>query len=461
MSVLRRTVRFGQITRFQNVGEPERISFKPGVNLLVGAPNSGKSVWLQMLDFMLGDHISFGKRFSHEIEYKYSRIEAEVWINDQPHVMNRLCWPSAENASAMIDGRSVGARGIQRFIEKSLGIPQLFFPRGLGTRRQWNELSWRMLMRHVYRQQRFWGDIADRLYADENTAVVLQFLGVAKDVFPQSKAQAKRLEHSTPHDSQVTSALTSLVMSLASEWTDGLNDEHSVIGSIVSQIETISGRSNELRDIGRSLKHQTPRDGEDLLRMAFERGKLVERKRALAALLKISRAILVDSRPLGNGDQEVLPDSVFSSSTAIRELIAERGLLLKFAINHYLQRVNEIRPGTWKRPAVELDVFGGNISFRIGGVAWNKALGGTEALYFLTAYHFGLMSLSPEDGCHYPGITIIDLPSEFLGELSEMRGKAIIQPFVELLDQPGFSGCQAIFAGRCLPELRGAVVHML
>ena len=36
-------------------GDVESLTFEPGVNLLVGRPNTGKTKWLQTLDFLLGD----------------------------------------------------------------------------------------------------------------------------------------------------------------------------------------------------------------------------------------------------------------------------------------------------------------------------------------------------------------------------------------------------------------------
>jgi len=34
---------------------PETLEFKPGVNLIVGEKDTGKTKWLSMLDFLLGD----------------------------------------------------------------------------------------------------------------------------------------------------------------------------------------------------------------------------------------------------------------------------------------------------------------------------------------------------------------------------------------------------------------------
>ena len=43
------------LERRLSTGNVESLDFKTGVNLLVGAPNTGKTKWLQTLDFLLGD----------------------------------------------------------------------------------------------------------------------------------------------------------------------------------------------------------------------------------------------------------------------------------------------------------------------------------------------------------------------------------------------------------------------
>jgi hypothetical protein len=52
------TTAFLSISRLERrfaTGNVEELSFEPGVNVLVGRPNTGKTKWLQTLDFLLGD----------------------------------------------------------------------------------------------------------------------------------------------------------------------------------------------------------------------------------------------------------------------------------------------------------------------------------------------------------------------------------------------------------------------
>ena len=50
----------------------------------------------------------------------------------------------------------------------------------------WPELSFRMLLRHIYRQQRFWGGLADQQPDGEQHACLLQFLGLAERTYSES-----------------------------------------------------------------------------------------------------------------------------------------------------------------------------------------------------------------------------------------------------------------------------------
>ena len=57
----------------------------------------------------------------------------------------------------------------------------------------WPELSFRMLLRHVYRQQRFWSGIADQQPDGEQHACLLQFLGLAERIYTYDYGQLIKL----------------------------------------------------------------------------------------------------------------------------------------------------------------------------------------------------------------------------------------------------------------------------
>jgi hypothetical protein len=48
-------ISIGRIERRLSTRNTEPLQFAPGVNLLVGRPNTGKTKWLQTFDYLLGD----------------------------------------------------------------------------------------------------------------------------------------------------------------------------------------------------------------------------------------------------------------------------------------------------------------------------------------------------------------------------------------------------------------------
>ena len=120
---------------------------------------------------------------------------------------------------------------------------------------------------------------------------------------------------------------------------------------------------------------------------------------------------------------------------------------LEDGMNEYLNEINTIRSGSWKHSAVAVTLSRSKLDIRVGQRRWQQALGGTDTLYFLMAYQFGLLALSDKVGAHYPGLSIIDVPGEFSGEEIEDKENFILQPFINLVDTEGFNGTQVIITG--------------
>ena len=129
---------------------------------------------------------------------------------------------------------------------------------------------------------------------------------------------------------------------------------------------------------------------------------------------------------------------------------------LEDGMNSYLNAINLLRPNVWRHSAVTVDVTRSGFTIRVGKRRWHVALGGTDTLYFLMAYHYGLLTLSPDRQTHYPGFTIIDVPGEFSGEAVEDKENFIVQPFIDLLQTKAFEGAQLIMTGASFTGLQGA-----
>jgi hypothetical protein len=127
--------------------------------------------------------------------------------------------------------------------------------------------------------------------------------------------------------------------------------------------------------------------------------------------------------------------------------------LLADGMNEYFTAINAIKPHSWRHSEVSANFSRSTFSLKVGSKRWSTVLGGSDTLYFLMAYHYGLLSLSVKQGCHYPGISIIDLPGDFLGEAVEDKENFIIQPFIDLLAQKDFFGAQLIITGASFQSL--------
>ncbi|WP_020474595.1 hypothetical protein [Zavarzinella formosa] len=64
-----------ELFRLPSGGPEDRLEFTTGVNLLVGPPNTGKTKWLIMLDYVLGDVNDPREKFE-ELYDKYESVTA-------------------------------------------------------------------------------------------------------------------------------------------------------------------------------------------------------------------------------------------------------------------------------------------------------------------------------------------------------------------------------------------------
>jgi hypothetical protein len=164
----------------------ETLEFTPGVNVIVGPHNSGKTKWLTMLDYLVGDR-DLPEQALGDLATKYVGIKAECQIGDEAVVLERRWADPGSHTRVLVDGKAHNLAEFYAFLMDRLQIPIVHYPSGdpLGPR-AWPELNFRSLLRHIYRQQKYWSDIADRQPYPEQHATLLQFLGLAEFVFSQS-----------------------------------------------------------------------------------------------------------------------------------------------------------------------------------------------------------------------------------------------------------------------------------
>lgn len=609
-------------------GGNERLLFEEGVNLLVGTPNTGKTKWLQTLDYLLGDPGAdpFEGDEDGSLAIKYDAASAQMRIGDETFWISRRWREPGGKGKIYVDQEPMLAREFQHWLLGKLGIPLLNFPKGNPMSGQtWPELSFRMLLRHIYRRQGFWTDLADRQPEGEQLACVLQFLGLAEHVF--SPDYGKLVEHKlkveklTAQRENYATTLNQLSRELLSESDIKLDVSVVTIAAAKERLETRRqqllkerdellsntadvvvptgerGRVAELgvlrataavkieeisrRQIGAKerldeikryradlaeeiermdraadagviladlrithcpacdqtvgamarhshdcfLCHQhLPDDpmieGMGTARLRFERdrlaGELTEADELLVMLGREEGKLMADSEvaetTLRSIDRELAParsavgalaqDEISKIDMTLGQLderdqqldrvtdalgvgleltrqiseleklieplevsVAESTRAIDFddaaeqlevGMNAYLEALNQLQPQTWRHSPVRVELSGRSFRLLVGRRLWSKALGGTDSLYFLMAYHYGLLTLSTIEGRHYPGFAIIDVPGDFLGEKIGDKENFIVQPFIDLLGREEYAGAQLIITGASFDGLARA-----
>lgn len=617
-----------RLERRLSTGNTEELLFGEGVNVLVGRPNTGKTKWLQTLDYLLGDLGDNPFQGAEEtgLAEKYEAAAADVVIGGELVRVERRWREPGAKTKVFVDGTGLSAKDFQHWLLEKLSIPLLHFPKGNPMSGQtWPELSFRMLLRHILRQQRFWGGIADQQPDGEQHACLLQFLGLAERIFTEDygrlvdlKRDAERLKARREQYTQTLEELARDVLAgpslsvgvstatvqaadthLAQEvellrghrvallteaqnraLPPDLRRRTAVLGEMrvaalakleelqrkaqsaterlhdlrryrteladelermaraedagatladlkvthcpacdqsVSQVSTdsdhcflchqelpekpileelgvirlrfeherLAGEFKEADELVDVMERETGRLGKEAVSAEEElRGvenELSPARLAVSALVQedvsaIDMALGAASErqrqlgriaaALGLGDEltkrvgdlerqiEPLDEKV---NEAIRSTDFDAAAAhLEDGMNAYLNAINQLRPGIWRHNAVAVDISRSSFNMRVGRRNWHQALGGTDQLYFLMAYHYGLLRLSAKAGCHYPGLSIIDVPGEFAGEAVEDTENFIVQPFIDLLRHDAYRGAQLIITGASFTNLDGA-----
>lgn len=181
-----KTVRITSVRRTTATGESDDLVLKPGVNVIVGVKDTGKSGWLQTISYLLGDTDPPEKSLGAGVETKFASATLRMAVGNEEVTLERRWKEAGAKGKVFVDGAGVRTDDFSEFIFKKLDVPLVHFPKGSPfSGATWPKLSWRMLFRHVYREERFWSDLADKQPEKEQHACLLQFLGAADKVYPK------------------------------------------------------------------------------------------------------------------------------------------------------------------------------------------------------------------------------------------------------------------------------------
>src|SRR5215831_12659004 len=89
-----RTVVINEISRAAGRERRNHLVFRPGVNIIVGARNAGKTKWMETIDYLMGDDISAEQRTTDDIFVKYDSARMTMVVNNAEMEVERR-WKEA------------------------------------------------------------------------------------------------------------------------------------------------------------------------------------------------------------------------------------------------------------------------------------------------------------------------------------------------------------------------------
>ncbi len=295
------------LTRISSLEEDETLLFESGVNVIVGKPNTGKSKWLAMLDYLLGDRGKPEDAFGQKLAEKYDKISAILNIDGEDLHIERRWKDGGTKTKVFVNEESHSVDEFSRLLLKKLEIPILHFAKGNPyVEKAWPELSFRILFRHIYRQQRFWNDFADKQPESEQLASILQFTGLAEKIYSEQqgdliKKRRELLKLESAKD-QFLEIMDQVSKDLVQEQELGVALTEEGINAAINRIRAESNTLQTKRQslltelLGETMSSETstlaqPRDeverlGSEWAELRSKEGEEIERRQKIEARLK-------------------------------------------------------------------------------------------------------------------------------------------------------------------------------
>jgi hypothetical protein len=183
-------MRVVRLARFPAAENGDQLEFTPGVNLMVGEKDAGKTLWLTMLDFVLGNKDTPSKCLGDDIAGLYDTIELAIEIEGEPLLIRRSWAAGALRSKTFVNDTAYDSDEFSSFLLQKLNIPELHYAKGNPyADKAWPVLSFRTILRHMYRQERFWNDWADNQSETEQHACLALFLGLAQSLFSSKSTE--------------------------------------------------------------------------------------------------------------------------------------------------------------------------------------------------------------------------------------------------------------------------------
>jgi len=262
-----KTLWIKEVARFPERGPEDRLTLQPGVNVIVGVPNTGKSKWLRMIDYLFGDDNKPVEAFGEEVANKYESVQATIMVGDEEWIVERSWKEPGLISKTSVNKELMTLHAFTTKLMSALQIPILHYPQGNPySPRTWPELGWRSLYRHMYRRQLFWTDLADRQPESEQHACILEFVGIAEVLFSEQYGKMVVLEKRIQQLQNSREQFVSMLREVSRELLDekGLDvalTPNSITAAIKSQEATINSIQAQRQIMLNTLLEKTAKGG--------------------------------------------------------------------------------------------------------------------------------------------------------------------------------------------------------
>ncbi|KAB8178338.1 hypothetical protein [Microbispora catharanthi] len=164
-------------------GEFEEYSFRPvGLNVLTGVRNSSKTTTLKAIDYVFGDRGGVIDALGSAVADEYVEISLVVALNGTIRRIRRnLRRPNI--GKVFVDDIELSAAAFSGFIMNELGWPSINIPKGISalTASEVIPLTFRSVLRHIYRNEDSWTSFANQEHEYLRRAVISLLLGFARE----------------------------------------------------------------------------------------------------------------------------------------------------------------------------------------------------------------------------------------------------------------------------------------
>ena len=120
-------------------------------------------------------------------------------------------------------------------------------------------------------------------------------------------------------------------------------------------------------------------------------GELSERQRQIGRLkraLQLGRGLTDEVTGI---EKQIEPIQARVDEMMRATDFGEAEFRLADGMNEYMEAINRLRAGAWPHNPITVDITRSGFRIRVGSRLWDKVLGGTDTLYFLMAYQYGLL----------------------------------------------------------------------